>query len=282
MTITFCAPESITDSAERPVAVTAAAQRAEKSTIGPVWTASAAIPGVRWGTPVVAPSYGELVHLYLVRHGQSHVNLTDLTATHRDSPLTEVGRRQAALVATRIAEHVKPTRIYASTVARAAETAAAVADACGMAVVHDDRLREIGTAYPDGRAIPEDELTPYVPNMWGTLRPYEPVTEGGESWMQFRARVGSFVEELVPARSRFGDPALADAIENERVVVVCHAGVIEAVFEYVFEKGPWSVVAVHTHNGGVSHLQYRPLLNFPDWWLLAHNHVDHLPPELIT
>jgi probable phosphoglycerate mutase len=222
------------------------------------------------------------VQLFLMRHGQSHVNLTDLTASHRDSPLTDIGREQAAAAADFAAGQIKPTQIFASTVARAAETADIVSQACGLPVAFDKRLREIGTCYPDGRPVPEEELVPYVPDMWGTLRPYEPVTVGGESWMQFRSRVGSFIEELVPARSRFGDPELADAIADERVVVVCHAGVIEAVFEYVFEKGPWSVVAVHTNNAGITHLQYRPMLNLPDWWLLSHNRVGHLREDLIT
>ncbi len=217
-----------------------------------------------------------------MRHGQSHVNLADLTATHRDEPLTDTGRAQAKRAAGYVAEHIRPTRICASTVARASETAAAVAQACGTSVEDDDRLREIGTAYPDGRPVPDTELMPYVPDMWGTLRPYEPVTEGGESWMQFRSRVGSFVEELVPAKDRFGDREVAAELENERVLVVCHAGVIEAVFEYVFEKGPWSVVAVHTQHTGISHLQYRPMPFLPDWWLHFHNRIPHLPEDLVT
>ncbi len=222
------------------------------------------------------------MHVYLMRHGQSHVNLADLTATHRDEPLTDTGRVQAEHAAPFVAEHLRPTRIYCSTVARAAETAAIVGAACDLTPVPDNRLREIGTAHPDGRPVPEHELMPYVPDMWGTLRPYEPVTEGGESWMQFRSRVGSFVEELVPAKDRFGDPDVAAQLEGERILVVCHAGVIEAVFEYVFEKGPWSVVAVHTQHTGLSHLQYRPLPHLPDWWLHYHNRVTHLPPDLLT
>lgn len=217
-----------------------------------------------------------------MRHGQSHVNLADLTASHTDEPLTEVGVAQAKHAAEFVAERITPTRIYASTVARAAETAQFVSDVCGVAVQPDDRLREIGTAYPDGRPVPQAELMPYVPDMWGTMRPYEPVTSGGESWMQFRSRVGSFVEGLVPARDRFGDAAVAAELENEIVLVVCHAGVIEAVFEYVFEKGPWSVVAVNTSHTGISHLQYRPLPHLPDWWLHYHNRVDHLDEDLLT
>lgn len=217
-----------------------------------------------------------------MRHGQSHVNLTDLTATHRDEPLTDIGRAQAESAARYIATGIEPTQIFASTVARAAETAAIVSAACDVPVQPDDRLREIGTAHPDGRPVAEDELVPYVPDMWGTLRPYEPVTEGGESWMQFRSRVGSFIEHLVPARDRFGDREVAEELENERVLIVCHAGVIEAVFEYVFEKGPWSVVAIHTQNAGLSHLQYRPLPHLPDWWLHYHNRITHLPEDIVT
>ncbi len=217
-----------------------------------------------------------------MRHGQSHVNLADLTATHRDEPLTDIGRAQAEHAAEYVARVIRPTQIYCSTVARAAETAEAVAGACDLPAVGDDRLREIGTAYPDGRPVPDAELMPYVPDMWGTLRPYEPVTDGGESWMQFRSRVGSFVEHLVPARDRFGDREVAAEVENQKVLVVCHAGVIEAVFEYVFEKGPWSVVAVHTQHTGISHLQYRPMPYLPDWWLHSHNRITHLPEELVT
>lgn len=217
-----------------------------------------------------------------MRHGQSHVNLADLTETHRDEPLTDTGRAQADRAAEFIARTIRPTAIHASTVARAMETAEVVGGACGVEVHPDHRLREIGTAHPDGSPVSDLDLMPYVPDMWGTLRPYEPVTDGGESWMQFRARVGSFVEYLVPARDRFGDREVAAALEDQTVLVVCHAGVIEAIFEYVFEKGPWSVVAVNTQHTGLSHLQYRPMPHLPDWWLHFHNRITHLPEDLVT
>lgn len=226
--------------------------------------------------------YCVAVHLYLMRHGQSHVNLTDLTAAHRDDPLTDIGREQAEAAGRYVASDVRPTRIYCSTVARAAETADFVTRATGLAATPDDRLREIGTASADASPIPEAELVPYVPDMWGTLRPYEPVTPGGESWMQFRARVGSFIEFLLPAQDRRGDYEVAARTAGESVLIVCHAGVIEAVFEYVFEKGPWSVVAVMTNHTGLCHLEYHPMPFRPDWRLHGHNHLAHLDPELIT
>lgn len=230
------------------------------------------------------------MHLYLMRHGQSHVNLADLTVSHRDEPLTQIGREQAAAAARHISAELELTAIYCSTVARAAETAKLVGQRTGLEVRPDDRLREIGTANPDGSPVLSEELRPYVPRMWGTQRPYEPVTDGGESWMQFRSRIGSFIESIVPVRGRFGDKTSVRASEhqhdhahdNESILVVCHAGVIEAVFEYVFEKGPWSAVAIKTNNTALTHLQYAPIEDMPDWWLHFHNRIVHLPPELVT
>ncbi len=57
---------------------------------------------------------------------------------------------------------------------------------------------------------------------------------------------------------------------------------VEAFLEYVFEKGPWSVVAVDTSHTGMTHLEYLPLPNRPDWHLHFHNRIVHLPPGLIT
>jgi len=39
------------------------------------------------------------MQLYLVRHGQSHVNLADWNNGNSDEGLTELGQRQAALLA---------------------------------------------------------------------------------------------------------------------------------------------------------------------------------------
>ena len=217
-----------------------------------------------------------------MRHGQSHVNLADLTQSHRDEPLTALGRRQAEAAARYVSSEFEITRIFTSSVSRAVETAQLVAEACDLMMTSDDRLREIGTAHPGGLPMAEAELQPYVPDMWGTLRPYEPVTPDGESWMQFRSRIGSFLESIVPTPPRSGARIDVDPRDDETVLIVCHAGVIEAVFEYVFEKGPWSVVAIDTSHTGLTHLQFSPRPNMPDWWLHFHNRIVHLAPDLLT
>jgi len=223
------------------------------------------------------------VHLYLVRHGQSHVNLGDLTIEHRDEPLTDLGREQAERAGAWIHENIHATDFYASSVARTAQTAGIISGAVGMVPELRDGLREIGTCRADGSPIPSAEFEPFTPELWGTLDPYTPVTATGESWMQFRSRVGAFVETLVPAarRNRLGGPPEEPA-DPRRILIVAHAGVIEAVFEYIFEKGPWSVVAVEPHHTGITHIEHRPQPNRPDWWLHYHNLTHHLTDEMRT
>ncbi|MCB0899795.1 MAG: histidine phosphatase family protein [Actinobacteria bacterium] len=221
------------------------------------------------------------MHMYLVRHGQSHVNLGDLTVEHRDEPLTDLGREQALRAGAWIRENIHVTDFYASSVARTAQTAEIIGDAIDMRPVLRDGLREIGTCRADGTPVAGADFEPFIPELWGTLDPYTPVTPTGESWMQFRSRVGAFIETLVPAarRNRVGGPAAED---SRRILLVAHAGVIEAMFEYIFEKGPWSVVAVETHHTGITHIEYHPWPNRPDWRLHYHNLTHHLTDEMRT
>ena len=66
------------------------------------------------------------MHLYMIRHGQSYVNLPDWSGTNWDQPLTELGRQQAAALAAWLPQHLPEVNIlYASTMLRARETALA-------------------------------------------------------------------------------------------------------------------------------------------------------------
>jgi len=222
------------------------------------------------------------VHVYLVRHGQSHVNLGDLTISHRDEPLTDLGQEQARRAGAWIADNLTIHDFYASSVARTVQTAEIIGSAIEKSPNLTDGLREIGTCRADGTPIPSAEFEPFTPDLWGTLDPYTPVTATGESWMQFRARVGAFVETLVPSARRHQIVATEPALDPRRVLLVAHAGVIEAIFEYIFEKGPWSVVEVDTHHTGITHIEHHPLPNRPGWRLHYHNLTHHLTDEMRT
>lgn len=64
------------------------------------------------------------MHLYLIRHGQSYVNLKDWKEGNKDVGLTNLGIQQAAALAAWMAKNIPTVYIlYASTMSRARETA---------------------------------------------------------------------------------------------------------------------------------------------------------------
>ncbi len=72
----------------------------------------------------------EMTKIVLTRHG--HVEGIDPPRfrSRTELPLTDLGRRQAAATATRIAEAWQPVAIYTSPMGRCAATGQAIADAC--------------------------------------------------------------------------------------------------------------------------------------------------------
>lgn len=66
--------------------------------------------------------------LYLLRHGQTEFNVKKLVQGRCDSPLTELGRKQAGVAAAWLKDHdVVPDKVVSSPLGRAMDTASLVA-----------------------------------------------------------------------------------------------------------------------------------------------------------
>lgn len=149
--------------------------------------------------------------ILLLRHGQTTWNAVRRVQGQSESPLSDLGRRQAramgGLVADLIArEPGAPWRLVASPLVRTRDTAAAVAEATGLPVEHDPRLMEIHCGEWEGR-------------LWDDIRRDEPDrsfdgerffhSPGGETFDQVMARAQGFLDDLPPEPDR-------------RVIVVSH------------------------------------------------------------
>jgi probable phosphoglycerate mutase len=211
------------------------------------------------------------MRLYMVRHGQSLINLKEWENGNTDEGLTELGRRQAEALARWLPRELPQVdALYASTMRRARETAEAVAGAYGCAIRYDDRLREIGNNRIDHTPWPNDALPREYADYWSSERPFAnivPLAEGGESLMHFRTRVGLFIEEMVERH------------RDQVVLAACHGGVVEAAFGHIFNIGPWQRCEVWEHNTGVTCFEYVGHPQREAWRLHYHNRVDHLRKE---
>lgn len=208
------------------------------------------------------------MHLYMIRHGQSHVNLKDWANGNTDEGLTELGQEQAQALTDWIAGEIPAVdALYCSTMRRARETAAALPRVYDLPIQYDDRLREIGNNRLDHTPWPNEDLPSEYASYWSSERPFSPVTpivQGGETMMHFRTRIGLFIEELVERHT------------EQVVVAVCHGGVVELTFDHVFNIGAFRRCEVWDYNTGITHFEYVNHPRRETWRLHYHNRVDHL------
>jgi probable phosphoglycerate mutase len=212
------------------------------------------------------------MHLLLVRHGESFLNLDEWTDGDVDTALTPLGKRQSAKLAAWLAQHVHVDALHASTMARALETAHYISEATGLPVIPDHRVRGIGHCRADGSPVlPEELPVVFPPDYWGTECPHTPISATGESWLLFRLRVGLFLDDMIKWYS--------DTRNNteKTVVVVSHTATISATFDYIFNLGPHHHVKVVTPNTGIVHWHHRPMKPGREpWRLLGQGIAYHL------
>jgi broad specificity phosphatase PhoE len=157
--------------------------------------------------------------LMLIRHGETSWNAAGLWQGHGDPGLTDEGRAQADRLARLLREEADPswTRVIASDLVRAHETAVAVAEQLSLPVEVDLRLRELDVGKWSG--LSRSEIEKRDPETLCAFERGEPTIRpgGGESRIEIRERTHEFVCDLVNEFAGHG------------VIVVTHLGVIRAL-----------------------------------------------------
>lgn len=178
-----------------------------------------------------------MLEILVLRHGQSVADIEKRHEGRADFPLTELGREQARLAASWIANNCPPTAIVSSPLKRASETARIVGAACGLIVEFDESLMEFNNGALAGLSFEEaDRLYP-LPD--GGRPPHERVP-GGESLLEFRFRAEEVWSRLV-----------AQHAESERLLIVAHGGIISMLFRS-FARLPVGIdVWLHTGDTGM-------------------------------
>ena len=136
--------------------------------------------------------------LYLLRHGQTEWNRDHRLQGQGNSPLTDLGRQQAGLMADLLAQEIaepQKFRLVSSPLQRARETAEVVAVKLALPLEFDSRLAEIGLGEWEGRFYGEvqmecaDLLIGTTPHDWLFRAP------GGESLEVMSARIGGWLRD---------------------------------------------------------------------------------------
>jgi broad specificity phosphatase PhoE len=131
----------------------------------------------------------EPTSFYFVRHGQSEGNAARVFTGQTDSPLTALGRQQAAAVADELAK-VKFDRIVSSDLSRTRDTAEVIAKRHGLSVEVMPELREIDVGERTGKNFDETAALPGWNDDGFVSWP------GGESLDQVLARTLGAIDRL--------------------------------------------------------------------------------------
>jgi broad specificity phosphatase PhoE len=216
------------------------------------------------GVRTTGPRPEEATRLVLVRHGEAACNVAGVVGGRRGcTGLTPGGVRQAEALLARLldsGELAGADALYASVLPRALETAAIVAPAVGggLAVVPDCDLCELHPGEGDGLRWPEFSERFGEPD-WD-LDPTTVLAPGGESWTGFVARASGALA------------ALAERHPGETVVVVCHAGVVEASLIAFVPVAGARRLKLRTEHTAITEWERTG----DQWRLLRYNDAAHL------
>lgn len=159
----------------------------------------------------------EVTRIVAVRHGETVWNAEMRMQGQLDTALSERGRRQAARTAVALADEGVEA-IVSSDLARAFDTAAAIAGVVGLPVAADAGLRERSFGVFQGYTYAEiDARWPAEAARW---RRHDPAfaPDGGESLVDFNARAVAAVT------------AIAERARGRAILVVTHGGVLDCLY----------------------------------------------------
>jgi probable phosphoglycerate mutase len=164
-----------------------------------------------------APAVPETTRVVVVRHGETAWNVDTRIQGQLDIGLNQAGRAQARRLAQALAGEGLQA-VYASDLARARDTASAVAERVGLSVCADPTLRERGFGVFEG-------LT------WADIKRDHP--EDARRWRARDAAFGPAGGETLGAFAARAVGALAAIARRHRgqhIAVVTHGGVLDALY----------------------------------------------------
>lgn len=199
---------------------------------------------------------------YLIRHGETDWNAGNLVQGWSESDLNEKGRRQADLLAQRLARpEERPTALYSSPLRRAAQTAEPTVRALGLEPAYDDGLMEMrcgsweGLNFDDIRSGRREEFL-----SWATS-PDNPIPGGGESIRDLYNRASKWMQGIVATHN-----------DEDRIAVFTHGGVTRMLLAFLLGLDLQTARRCQQDNCSVNLFQQRAGMFFLTRW----NDTSHL------
>lgn len=209
---------------------------------------------MRWREGQAAPPRREAqspTRVLLLRHGQTEGNRLRQLLGVTDLPLNDVGRTQAQLLGSWLAEHERIDGLYSSALARAFETAVIVGAALNRAEPHlvDADLNEMDFGEAEG--APVDELAiryPHLADYVDRTLPEHPDWQwpGGDFRVAYYQRAVDAVDRLAAQHG------------GQTVALVTHGGVITGYLHWLTSRVLGFSVDFQVDNCSITEVLWQP------------------------
>jgi broad specificity phosphatase PhoE len=135
--------------------------------------------------------------IILVQHCQSEHHINEMSGGWTDTPLTELGRRQAEIIAKKLKDGLNCSEyiLYSSDLLRASQTAEIIGEQLGLEVNINKELREINTGIAAGKTK-DWARSNRNPRTGSSFDLDYQEYQNGETWRQFYRRVCDCLELL--------------------------------------------------------------------------------------
>jgi probable phosphoglycerate mutase len=203
--------------------------------------------------------------LILIRHGETVWNRERRMQGHSDSPLSEIGLRQAQMLARRL-KKIEFKFLYCSDSGRAHHTARTVAELTGHELIVEPRLRERHFGVFEG------------------LTGLEIEAQHPEAYLRFKSRDPHYQVPGGESAAGYRDRALACLVEiagrhpDEVVVIVTHGLVCDIAYRAAHGIELMARRDFDLVNTGLNRFRYEQ----EKWHIEAWGDAAHLAAELTT
>ena len=195
--------------------------------------------------------------LLIIRHGESEADILNVHEGRADFYLTEKGHSQAQAMAEYVSKNYTISKLYASPLKRAFQTATHLSEAIGIPIVTDEHLMEFNNGLLAGLSREHAAAKyPFVPNLPVHASVYEQ-----ESKLEFRHRAEYILSKII-----------AENEDDATIAVVSHGGLINQLYQAFLQLPVVSGVFFATGDTGI----HEWLIKGHDRYIIKADSLTHL------
>ncbi|AMQ06544.1 histidine phosphatase family protein [Sporosarcina psychrophila] len=205
-------------------------------------------------------------NIILIQHCQSEHHINNMSGGWTDTPLTDLGRKQAKLIGDKLKEEIVDNNEYAfysSDLLRAAQTAEIIGNQINLKVIKNKGLREINTGVAAGKTKDWARENRIPRKNSGFDLDYQEFKDG-ETWREFYSRVCSCMDRIYEME------------KGGNLLIVTHGGTLGYIIAWWMKFEPKRIVNAYFSSsvGGITVLSQN---SFQQNVLNKFNDTSHFP-----